>query len=52
MPRAPDLNLPASSLAAPWRGQPRKGETMIQKKEENGEKYATATTEAEFHEAR
>ena len=24
---------------------------MIQKKEENGEKYATATTEAEFHEA-
>ena len=24
---------------------------MIPKKEENGEKYATATTEAEFHEA-
>ena len=24
---------------------------MIQKKDENGEKYATATTEAEFHEA-
>ena len=24
---------------------------MIQKKEENGENYATATTEAEFHEA-
>ena len=24
---------------------------MIQKKEENGEKYVTATTEAEFHEA-
>ena len=24
---------------------------MIQKKEENGEKYATATNEAEFHEA-
>ena len=24
---------------------------MIQKKEENGERYATATTEAEFHEA-
>ena len=24
---------------------------MIQKKKENGEKYATATTEAEFHEA-
>ena len=24
---------------------------MIQKKEENGEKYATATTEAQFHEA-
>ena len=24
---------------------------MIQKKEKNGEKYATATTEAEFHEA-
>ena len=24
---------------------------MIQKKEENGEKYATATTEDEFHEA-
>ena len=24
---------------------------MIQKKEENGEKYATATTETEFHEA-
>ena len=24
---------------------------MIQKKEENGEKYVTATTEAKFHEA-
>ena len=24
---------------------------MIQKKDENGEKYATATTEDEFHEA-
>ena len=24
---------------------------MIHKKEENGEKYATATNEAEFHEA-
>ena len=24
---------------------------MIPKKEENGQKYATATTEAEFHEA-
>ena len=24
---------------------------MIQKKEKNGEKYATATTEEEFHEA-
>ena len=24
---------------------------MIQKKEENGEKYATASDEAEFHEA-
>ena len=24
---------------------------MIQKKEENGEKYAAATTEEEFHEA-
>ena len=24
---------------------------MIPKKDENGEKYATATTEAEFHEA-
>ena len=24
---------------------------MIQKKEENGEKYVTTTTEAEFHEA-
>ena len=24
---------------------------MIQKKEKNGEKYVTATTEAEFHEA-
>ena len=24
---------------------------MIHKKKENGEKYATATTEAEFHEA-
>ena len=24
---------------------------MIQKKKENGERYATATTEAEFHEA-
>ena len=24
---------------------------MIQKKEENGEKYVTATTEEEFHEA-
>ena len=51
MPRAPDLNPPASSVAAPWRGQLREGGTMIQKKEENGEKYATATTEAEFHEA-
>ena len=28
-----------------------RGETVIQKKEENGEKYVTATTEAEFHEA-
>ena len=26
-------------------------ETVIQKKEENGEKYATASDEAEFHEA-
>ena len=59
MPRAPNLNPPASSAAAPQAifyflmgaEQPREGETMIQKKEENGEKYATATTEAEFHEA-
>ncbi len=29
----------------------REGETVIQKKEENGEKYVTATTEAEFHAA-
>ena len=29
----------------------REGETVIPKKEENGEKYVTATTEAEFHAA-
>ena len=64
MPTTPNLNPPASSAAAPWgrrppsglhflmgADKPKEGETMIQKKEENGEKYATASTEAEFHEA-
>ena len=64
MPRAPDLNPPASFAAALWGLRPpsgphfpmsadktKEGATMIPKKEENGEKYATATTEAEFHEA-
>ena len=65
MPKAPDLNPPASSAAAPGGLSPssgphfpmgadksKEGETMIQKKEEHdGSKYATATTEAEFHEA-
>ena len=64
MPRALNLNPPASSAAAPGGLRPSSGfhflmgadnpereEIMIQKKKENGEKYATATTEAEFHEA-
>ena len=59
MPTAQNLNPFVSSAAAParksllreGRWQPREGETVIQKKEENGEKYVTATTEAEFHEA-
>ena len=64
MPRAPNFNPPVSSAAAPGGLRPssafhflmggdnqRERETMIKKKEENGEKYATATTEAEFHEA-
>ena len=29
----------------------REGKTVIPRKEENGEKYVTAATEAEFHEA-
>ena len=59
MPTTPNLNPFVSSAAAPARKsslregcrQPGEGETVIQKKEENGEKYVTATTEAEFHEA-
>ena len=64
MPPALNLNPPASSAAAPWglgppsglhfpmgTDKPKEGATMIPKKEENGEKYATATTEAEFHAA-
>ena len=64
MPPALDLNPPASSAAAPWglrppsgphfpmgTDKPKEGATMIPKKEENGEKYATVTTEAEFHAA-
>ena len=59
MPTAQNSNPSVSSAAAPARKsslregcrQPREGETVIQKKEENGEKYVTATTEAEFHEA-
>ena len=59
MPTTPNSNPSVSSAAAParksslreGRRQPREGETVIQKKEENGEKYVTATTEAEFHEA-
>ena len=59
MPTAQNSNPSVSSAAAPARKsslregcrQPREGETVIQKKEENGEKYVTATTEAEFHAA-
>ena len=64
MPEAPNLNPPASSAAAPWgrrpssglhflmgADKPKEGETMIQKKKESGEKYATASDEAEFQEA-
>ena len=64
MPPAPNLHPPASSAAALWglrppnglhfpmgADKPREEETMIHKKKENGETYATATTEAEFHEA-
>ena len=59
MPTAQNSNPSVSSAAAAARKsslregcrQPREGETVIQKKEENGEKYVTATTEAEFHEA-
>ena len=44
---------PVRAWGACWREENRPGEveTMIPKKDENGEKYATATTEAEFHEA-
>ena len=59
MPTAQNSNPSVSSAAAAARKsslregcrQPREGETVIQKKEENGEKYVTATTEAKFHEA-
>ena len=59
MTTAQNSNPSVSSAAAParksslreGRRQPGEGETVIQKKEENGEKYVTATTEAEFHAA-